>query len=274
MRFGRGREKFRIVSLFSVELGTTWMAPPRASMCADRQLTSFTYPRHVAHLDRLAHLERALHQEHEAGEQVAQGFLQREADDDRCDAEGREGALDLPPPDEGIDHREADRDEQQAQQVAQQRGDLALPAAWPSRLEHQVVDDPHDGDDRGCQAQRLGEPDREARSRQKHDPAEKEREGHERNHPCPDEPYRRGYGMTRPREGEPQLIEQPRAAAGKPTARPSANAHCSWTWFRRSFMRWPRPGARTARSGPCRAHRHWSPTRRRPDRARARRRGA
>ncbi len=44
MRCGVGREKFRIVSLFSVELGTTWIAPPKASMCADRQLTSFTSP--------------------------------------------------------------------------------------------------------------------------------------------------------------------------------------------------------------------------------------
>ena len=44
MRFGRGREKLTIVSLFSVELGTTWIAPPKASMCADRQLTSFTSP--------------------------------------------------------------------------------------------------------------------------------------------------------------------------------------------------------------------------------------
>ena len=118
-----------IVSLFSVELGTTMMAPPIASMCADRQLTSFTSPDDAAHFDGLADLERPLHQEHEAGEEVAERFLQRQADDDRRDAEGRERALDLPSPDERVDHRQADRDEQQAQQVAQQSGNLALPAA-------------------------------------------------------------------------------------------------------------------------------------------------
>ena len=53
-----------------------------------------------------------------------------------------------------------------------------------------------------AQAQRLGEPDPEARRRQKHDPAEKEREGDERDHPGADEPYRRGDRMAGPREGE------------------------------------------------------------------------
>ena len=33
-----------IVSLFSVELGTTMIEPPIASICAERQLTSFTSP--------------------------------------------------------------------------------------------------------------------------------------------------------------------------------------------------------------------------------------
>ena len=57
----------------------------------------FHFSRDAAHLNCLAHLERALHQEHEAGEQVAQRFLQRESDNERRDAEGRDGAPDLPP---------------------------------------------------------------------------------------------------------------------------------------------------------------------------------
>ena len=44
MRTGSGREKLLIVSLFRVEFGTTWIMPPSASMCADRQLISFTVP--------------------------------------------------------------------------------------------------------------------------------------------------------------------------------------------------------------------------------------
>ena len=33
-----------MVSLFNVEFGTTCIMPPSASMCADRQLISFTLP--------------------------------------------------------------------------------------------------------------------------------------------------------------------------------------------------------------------------------------
>ena len=75
----------------------------------------FHLSRHAANFDRLADLERTLHQEHEARKEVAQRLLQRQPDDDRRDAEGREGALDLPSPDERVDHRQADGDEQQPQ---------------------------------------------------------------------------------------------------------------------------------------------------------------
>ena len=44
MRIGSGRDQFWMVSLLSVEFGTTWIMPPSASMCADRQLISLTVP--------------------------------------------------------------------------------------------------------------------------------------------------------------------------------------------------------------------------------------
>ena len=70
--------------------------------------------------------ERPLEEEHQSGDDVAQRLLERQADDDAPQSQGRQGSADLLLPDMLVDERRADRDERHAGEIAEQLRD-ALP---------------------------------------------------------------------------------------------------------------------------------------------------
>ncbi len=162
---------------------------------------------HLAHLDGVAHLEGSLHEEHQAGEQVAQGLLEREPHHDGAHPQRGERALQLAPPHELVDQRRGDGDQQHAHQVPQQPGDARPPAARLRGLERRGVDESHGEDDSHHPAGGLDQADPQVVPGPPEHGAEEEQSGDEREEPVPDPPDERSERVSGALERERDLGE-------------------------------------------------------------------
>ena len=203
---------------------------------------------HLADLDRISDLERPLHQEHQPGEEVAQRLLQREAEDDGAHAQRRERALELPTPDELVDQRGGERDQQETEEVPEEPGDPALPAPCRGVLEDRQVDEPEHEDHADHPAGGLDQPHPQAVSRQPEQGTEQEQDGEQRQEPVPHPPDAGGQGLCR-RSSESDSSVSTSSATGNPS--PSARAHTPRP-FRSSWSSLtPRPPPAPGRARPC-----------------------
>ena len=132
-------------------------SPLPVSICVARQLTSTTRPRADGVSTQSPMLERLLEQQQQPGDDLADRVLQRQAEDDRGDAQRGEQAADVGAPDVGEDDRQADGDQQEPRDVEEDRRNPFAPGAFrraleqgrvePRQQQHQHHEAEHRGDD-------------------------------------------------------------------------------------------------------------------------------
>ena len=136
---------------------------------------------HVADLDPVAHVERALGKQHEPRDDVAERFLQGEADDDGSEAErGERGGYFVAPDLRVNDHR-ADGNEQGTHEVAEKFGHALAQRTGTTAAEDEVIDHPKQGVEQQDPERRLDEAGAGAALRQLEDEADKNKQRRGRN---------------------------------------------------------------------------------------------